>query len=71
MVFTQRIDWDSLDFIITGCILLLLGLLIRFLVKKIKNRKQRIITIIAIIILFLLVWTELGVGVFGTPFAGD
>lgn len=32
---------------------------------------KKTISIIAIVIILLLVWIELAVGVFGTPFAGS
>jgi amino acid permease len=38
--------------------------------RKMKTKKKIIIAIILIVILFLI-WAELGVGIFGTPFAGD
>jgi hypothetical protein len=38
--------------------------------RKMKTKKKIIITIIVIVILFL-VWAELAVGIFGTPFAGN
>jgi len=33
-----------------------------------KNRSMVVLILVAI---FLLIWAELGVGIFGTPFAGD
>ena len=33
-----------------------------------KNRSMVLLILVAI---FLLIWAELGVGIFGTPFAGD
>tara|TARA_A100001015_G_scaffold131031_1_gene145423 strand:- start:4433 stop:4582 length:150 start_codon:yes stop_codon:yes gene_type:complete len=39
--------------------------------KKIKYYKYRNIFITIIVIMFILTWAELGVGLFGTPFAGN
>ena len=33
--------------------------------------KNRSIIILILMAIFLLIWAELGVGIFGTPFAGD
>lgn len=39
--------------------------------KLIKNKKIRWITIALLCLIFLLVWAELAVGIFDTPFAGS
>ena len=36
----------------------------------IKKAKYRITLVVAILVALLLVWVELAVGIFGTPFAG-
>lgn len=33
--------------------------------------KNRYIVVLSLMAVFLLIWAELGVGIFGTPFAGD
>ena len=43
----------------------------KVLITKKKNAVQRKLFYVAIIILLLLIWAELGVGIFGTPFAGS
>ena len=71
MQFTDEVNWSFSDFIIMGAILTITGLLIRITLKKFKNSKNRIILIAIIIIIFFLIWAELGVGIFGTRFAGN
>jgi hypothetical protein len=39
--------------------------------KLIKNKKIRWITIALLCLIFLLVWAELAVGIFDTPFPGS
>jgi len=39
--------------------------------RRIKSIDKRILIIGAIVVLFLLIWAELAVGIFGTPFAGS
>ena len=71
MQLTNEINWSFFDFIIMGVMLTITGLLIGITLKKFKNFKNRIILIAIIIIIFLLIWAELGVGIFGTRFAGN
>ena len=71
MQFTDEIDWTSIDFVIAGVLLLATGLIFDLVIRKIKNTKYRIIISIFILILLLLIWAELAVGIFGTPFAGN
>jgi hypothetical protein len=47
------------------------GLLGEVILKKVKKSKHRLILYITIVIIFFLIWAELAVGIFRTPFAGD
>ena len=71
MQFTDEVNWSFLDFIIMGIMLSITGLALGIIIKKIKDYKYRNIFITMIVMIFLLTWAELGVGLFGTPFAGD
>ena len=71
MQFTDEVNWSFLDFIIMGIMLSISGLALGIIIKKIKYYKYRNIFITIIVMIFLLTWAELGVGLFGTPFAGD
>jgi hypothetical protein len=53
-----------------GSLLLGLGMTIIFVLKKFKQSPNRLSYISAVIIVFLLIWAELAVGVFGSPLAG-
>ena len=70
MQLTNEVNWSFFDFIIMGAFLTLTGLLIGIF-QKVKNSKNRLILIITIVMMFFLIWAELAVGLFGTPFAGD
>ena len=52
-----------------GIMLSITGLALGIIIKKIKYHKYRNIFIAIIIMIFVLIWAELGVGLFGTPFA--
>jgi hypothetical protein len=71
MIFTDEINWSLFDFIVMGFLLLVLGLGIHLVSTRTKNLKFRILYILIVCLLFLLIWAELAVGIFGTPFAGS
>ncbi|RAJ13427.1 hypothetical protein [Olleya aquimaris] len=71
MQFTNDVNWSVFDFVIAGILLFSLGLITTYLVKTIKNPKIKIGIIVVLIILFLLIWAELAVGIFNSPFAGS
>lgn len=63
-------NWQLNDFIIMGVLLFIVIFAIK-IVKDIKKPVYRFSLIFVILITFLLIWAELAVGVFGTPFAGS
>jgi len=71
MQFTNEVDWKTLDFLIMGVLLLGTGLICELVMRKVKSVKNRSIICGAILFLFFLIWAELAVGIFGTPFAGS
>ncbi len=71
MQFTDEVNWNLGDFLIGGSLLFALSLLIDVVVRKIKQSPYRFIIIATILVVFILIWAELAVGIFGTPFAGD
>ncbi|ANE52908.1 hypothetical protein [Flavisolibacter tropicus] len=71
MQFTTEVDWKLGDFLIMGVLLLGTGLACEFVIRKVRKLDYRIAICVAIVIAFLLVWAELAVGIFGTPFAGS
>ena len=71
MQLTDEVEWSLFDFIIMGTLLLITGLMGEVIFKRVKNSKHRLILYIIIAMIFFLVWAELAVGIFGTPFAGS
>lgn len=71
MQFTNEVNWTAFDFIIMGILLTVTGLLCEFALRKFKTVKSRVITCAVVLFTFLLVYVELAVGLFGTPFAGN
>ena len=71
MAFTDEINWSPFDFIIMGSLLIFLSIGINFVSNRTKNIKNRILYIVILVLIFMLLWAELAVGVFGTPSSGN
>ena len=71
MQFTDEVNWSSLDFVTAGVLLLSTGLLCELVIRKIKNARYRIAICAVLLGALALIWIELAVGIFGTPFAGS
>ncbi len=71
MQLTDEVEWSLFDFIIMGTLLLITGLMGEIIFKKVKKYKHRVILYVVVAIIFFLIWAELAVGIFGTPFAGS
>lgn len=71
MRFTDDVSWTLLDFVVMGILLLGAGLACELVLTSVKNFERRLIMIAVILGVFFLIWGELAVGIFGTPFAGS
>ena len=71
MQFTSEVNWDASDFITMGILISGTGLLIEFTLRKVKTTTYRLMLCGGILFALFLVWAELAVGIFGTPFAGS
>lgn len=71
MQLSSEVNWSLFDFVVVGGLLLTLGFAIDLAIRKTKTINKRYFAITAIVVLFLLIWAELAVGVFGTPIAGS
>ena len=71
MQFTEEVSWTLFDFVVAGVLLLGTGLLFELVMRKVKKTEHRIVLCGAILLALFLIWVELAVGLFGTPFAGS
>lgn len=71
MQFTNQVNWSSFDFLMWGVLLFATGGAIELGLRSVKTTKNRIVVVLTIVVVFLIVWAELAVGIFGTPFAGS
>lgn len=71
MQFTNEVNWSVFDFAVAAVLLFGTGLLCEFVMRRVKTMKVRIIICAFILLALFLIWAELAVGIFGTPFAGS
>jgi len=71
MQFTDEVAWSVFDFLIGAVLLTSLSLGLETVFRNVGDFNSRIIFCVIILVVFFLVWAELAVGVFGTPFAGS
>ena len=71
MQFSNEVDWKLPDFIIAAVLLFGTGLSCELVLRKVTQPKYRIIICAIILTVLFLIWAELAVGLFGTPFAGS
>jgi len=70
-VISDEFNWSFFDFIIMGFMMMFVGISFELVSKVIKSGKRKKLLYGLIILLFLLLWAELGVGIFNSPIAGD
>ena len=70
-LFVEGWNWSGFDFLAAGILLFGTAGLISLVRTLVKNRNYRIIISLVIVAILVLVWMELAVGIFGTPFAGS
>ncbi|MBL7473359.1 hypothetical protein [Robertkochia sediminum] len=71
MQFTTEVQWSSADFLVMGSLLLFLVIGLETILRLVRGKGTRTLLITTLLLVFLLVWAELAVGVFNTPFAGS
>ena len=69
MQFTNEVNWTLMDFVVAGGLLLGTGFMMELVFRNVKERRHRIALSVILLGILLLVWVELAVGIFGTPFA--
>ncbi len=71
MQFTTEVNWSLFDFVVAGILLLGTSLVIELILRNVKLLNHRILLSVIVLFILFLVWAELAVGLFGTPFAGS
>lgn len=71
MQFTNEVKWTPSDFAVAAILLLSTGTALELVIRNLSAGTTRTIVLIVILISLFLIWAELAVGIFGTPFAGS
>ncbi|KQX01868.1 hypothetical protein ASC94_04565 [Massilia sp. Root418] len=71
MRFTAEVDWSGGDFAVAGLLLAGTGMAYVLAARMVRSAPRRLAVGLALALLLAVVWAELAVGVFGTPFAGS
>lgn len=71
MQFTTEVKWKIGDFLVAGVLLSLLGFGIQYILNSKLLKKGKVSLGILLVLVVILIWIELAVGLFGTPFAGS
>ncbi|UFK99012.1 hypothetical protein LL667_09685 [Kaistella faecalis] len=71
MQFTKEVNWSGSDFMIGGILLFGTAAVVDLVLRNVRTRRNRLILTSLVLAVLFLVWAELAVGVFGTPFAGS
>lgn len=71
MQLSSEINWGLFDFIVAGILIIVLILVLELIFRKVKSNKKRLWLVVLIGVVFIMIWVELAVGVFGSPFAGS
>ncbi|MEM9849725.1 MAG: permease prefix domain 2-containing transporter [Bacteroidota bacterium] len=71
MQFTSEVNWQFFDFLVAAILLCGTGLVLEFILRKVKTRRRRMVLALTLFLVLILVWAELAVGIFGTVVAGS
>ncbi|MBR9847037.1 MAG: hypothetical protein GYB35_13435 [Algicola sp.] len=71
MQFTKDVSWTLNDFLIAGVLLYGTGFIVELIIRKVKSKHNRLLLSLLVLVVLFLIWLEIAVGIFGTPFAGS
>ncbi len=71
MQFTDEVNWSTSDFVAMGTLLLSLSVVTELILRFAKNTPAKLLLIGLALLFFVLIWIELAVGIFNSPFAGS
>jgi hypothetical protein len=71
MLFTDEVQWSPFDFVVAAVLLGGAALAADWVWTRIQGRRTRIVGVAAVLVVLALIWGELAVGLFGTPWAGN
>ena len=69
--FVARFPWAAFDFIAAGVLLFGAGIAVEAALRLITKWEYRVAAFVGILIALGLLWSELAVGLFGSPIGGN
>ncbi|MPS63349.1 MAG: hypothetical protein DI622_10430 [Chryseobacterium sp.] len=70
-LFVEGFNWSLPDFVIAGILLFGTAFVISLVVNSKKSFSSKLIICGIVLLVLILIWIELAVGIFGSPFAGS
>lgn len=70
-LFIEGWDWSPFDFIIAAILLFGTAFVINLIIRSKKSFGTKVIIALIVLTVLSLIWIELAVGIFGSPFAGS
>ena len=70
-LFVEGWNWSPSDFIIAAVLLFGTAFFINLVIRSEKTLRFKLMVSFVILLALSLVWIELAVGIFGSPFAGS
>ena len=67
----NEVNWSGFDYLIAGLLVFAAGFTLETVMHRWRQHKMRWWIIALILLIFVLLWLELAVGIFGSPFAGS
>jgi hypothetical protein len=64
MLLTDEVNWGLMDFIVIGALLFGAGLTYELLVRRVRDKKRRLVIGAGVALMVLYLWAELAVGIF-------
>jgi Ca2+/H+ antiporter len=64
-------NWSPLDFFVAAVLLFGTAFLVNLVIRSGKTNVSKLMICFAILLVLALIWMELAVGIFGSPFAGN
>ena len=71
MQFTKEVNWELNDFVIGGILLFGTAGVIDLIGRVVKTRRNRLLLSAGVLFILMVIWVELAVGLFGSPWAGS
>jgi hypothetical protein len=66
----DEVNWSGFDYLIAGFLVFCGGLILETVMHRWRQHKMRWGMVALVLLIFVLLWIELAVGIFGSPFAG-